>query len=957
MSPEVFPPPVAQAIGEQFSTFLSRFEAGGQVARINLLPATDQDLLEKANGSQVSVEADRCIHDEIVKQAKSTPDRIAVRCGDEEITYRELVARSEALADRLRRRGAGPSAIVGLCLDRGIDMAVAVLAIHISGAAYLPLDPSYPRERIAFMLADAAAPVLVTSAVVQRLTNLSAPHVVLVEDAGADNVERSSLGGAKQARSSDLAYVIYTSGSTGQPKGVMVTHRNVLNFFAGMDRRVGRIEGGTWLAVTSLSFDISVLEICWTLARGCTVAIHGGRSKASQEQQLNFSLFYFASDEGAERDKYRLLLEGAQFADREGFHAIWTPERHFHAFGGQFPNSAISSAAVAACTKRVRIRAGSSVVPLHHPLRLAEDWSMVDNISGGRVGVSFASGWQPQDFVLAPDRFERRKEIMIESVDTVRRLWRGEKLPFTTPTGKQVEIGTLPRPIQKELPIWLTAAGNPETFKQAGQLGCNLLTHLLGQKVEEVGEKIKQYREAWRAAGHPGQGQVTLMLHTFIGEDEASTREIVREPLKQYLRSSVDLIKQAAWTFPTFVQRAGGSGEGAAAMFDEKALSAEEMDALMDHAFSRYYGTSGLFGTPASCLPLIAKLRQIGIDEIACLIDFGIPTELALEALPRLKELMELVRSMAAPEHQASVPDNILAHKAAYLQCTPSMASMLVADAAGRTALSQLRALLVGGEAMPLSLARDLRAIVPGKLMNMYGPTETTIWSSTHDLSAVSDFVPLGDPIANTTFHVLTRDGRECPNFVPGELYIGGDGVTVGYHNRPELTAERFVPNPFSGRGRLYRTGDLVRRHSSGELEFLGRIDHQVKIRGHRIELGEIEAALGQQKGVKDCAVVAREDGLGDKRLVAYVTAVAGLTLDVAKIREELAGELPERHGASDHRRASGNALDAEWQARPQGASRAPRGELGRWAGAKQPGEHHRWHLVQVVGPIQRRHL
>ncbi len=249
---------------------------------------------------------------------------------------------------------------------------------------------------------------------------------------------------------------------------------------------------------------------------------------------------------------------------------------------------------------------------------------------------------------------------------------------------------------------------------------------------------------------------------------------------------------------------------------------------------------------------------------------------------------------MAAPEHQASVPDNILVHKAAYLQCTPSMASMLVADAAGRTALSQLRALLVGGEAMPLSLARDLRAIVPGKLMNMYGPTETTIWSSTHDLSAVSDFVPLGDPIANTTFHVLTRDGRECPNFVPGELYIGGDGVTVGYHNRPELTAERFVPNPFSGRGRLYRTGDLVRRHSSGELEFLGRIDHQVKIRGHRIELGEIEAALGQQKGVKDCAVVAREDGLGDKRLVAYVTAVAGLTLDVAKIREELAGELPD---------------------------------------------------------------
>src|SRR5262249_14198542 len=151
----------------------------------------------------------------------------------------------------------------------------------------------------------------------------------------------------------DLAYVIYTSGSTGRRKGVMVTHRNVLSFFAGMDRVVPRQDGGLWLAATSLSFDISVLELLWTLSRGLPVVLHSdvpqgqGRIGAGPA----FSLFYFSSDEGAETsDRYRLLLEGAKFADREGFAAVWTPERHFHAFGGLYPNAVITSAAVSALT-------------------------------------------------------------------------------------------------------------------------------------------------------------------------------------------------------------------------------------------------------------------------------------------------------------------------------------------------------------------------------------------------------------------------------------------------------------------------------------------------------------------------------------------------------------------------------------------------------------------------------
>src|SRR5213078_4517214 len=115
----------------------------------------------------------------------------------------------------------------------------------------------------------------------------------------------------------------------------------------------------------------------------------------------------------------------ARFADRHGFAAVWTPERHFHPFGGLYPNPSVTGAAVAVATERVRIRAGSVVAPLHHPLRIAEEWSVVDNLSGGRVGISFASGWQPNDFVLAPDSYTDRKNIMLRGIEEVRRLWRG----------------------------------------------------------------------------------------------------------------------------------------------------------------------------------------------------------------------------------------------------------------------------------------------------------------------------------------------------------------------------------------------------------------------------------------------------------------------------------------------------------------------------------------------------
>ncbi|HEX9941903.1 MAG TPA: amino acid adenylation domain-containing protein, partial [Thermoanaerobaculia bacterium] len=201
-----------------------------------------------------------------------------------------------------------------------------------------------------------------------------------------------------------------------------------------------------------------------------------------------------------------------------------------------------------------------------------------------------------------------------------------------------------------------------------------------------------------------------------------------------------------------------------------------------------------------------------------------------------------------------------------------------------------------GGEALPRDLAERLLDKV-GSLWNLYGPTETTIWSTADLVRHGEGPVPLGGPIANTQIHLLDGGGQPVPIGVPGELFIGGDGVARGYLGRPALTAERFVPDPFLTEpgARMYRTGDLVRRRADGALEFLGRTDFQVKIRGFRIEPGEIEAQLGRLTGVREAIVLARGDTPGDQRLVAYTTldSAAGEAPSVAQMRNFLRERLP----------------------------------------------------------------
>ncbi|MEQ9399188.1 MAG: LLM class flavin-dependent oxidoreductase [Longimicrobiales bacterium] len=848
----------------------------------------------------------RCVHQLFEAQVDRTPDATAVVFRGDRLTYRELDERANQLAHWLRARDVGPDDLVGVHVSRSTELLVATLGVLKAGAAYVPLDPEFPADRIAFMIEDSGAPVVVTEAAQASSVEQLAPSVVRIDDdweeIGRESIDRPSA----TATPDNLAYAIYTSGSTGRPKGVLVEHRNVASFFAGMDPVIEHDRPGTWLAVTSLSFDISVLELFWTLARGFTVVVHAedhasatGATRvdpAVAARPMDFGLFMWGNDDGPGPQKYRLMMEAARYFDENDFDSVWTPERHFHAFGGPFPNPSVTGAALAAVTRNVSIRSGSCVSPLHHPIRIAEEWAVVDNLSDGRVGLSFAAGWQPNDFILRPESFGRAKEVMLEQIDVVRRLWRGEAVEFPSPTGKTVEVVSLPRPVQPELPFWVTTAGNPESYRAAGALGANVLTHLLGQSLDEVGEKIAIYRKAREDAGlDPAKGVVTLMLHTFVGHDDDEVRELVRGPMKDYLAASMKLVLGFAWSFPAF-KRPGGA-DARPEDVDLASLSPEENDIILDFAFERYFETSGLFGTPETCLRMVNSCKAIGVDEIACLLDYGVDTDRALESLPLLKTVRDAANRPPAAGGQEAADTSLAAqierHGVTHLQCTPSMARLILADPPAREALGRVEHLMIGGEALPPALARELIQVSGTSLTNMYGPTETTIWSSTHRVAADAAEIPIGRPIANTRMYVLDRYRQPLPPGVPGDLFIGGPGVTRGYHRREELTSERFVPDPFvEDGGRMYATGDLAAFRSDGVIDFLGRVDHQVKIRGYRIELGEIEAALEERADVLSAAVIVREDTPGDQRLVAYVVADEGVA--DAQLRDHLRERLPE---------------------------------------------------------------
>ncbi|MCG5454707.1 LLM class flavin-dependent oxidoreductase [Micromonospora sp. PSH03] len=338
---------------------------------------------------------------------------------------------------------------------------------------------------------------------------------------------------------------------------------------------------------------------------------------------MNLSVLFFGADDAStdngHREAYDRVLRVASAADADGYHAVWLPERHFQQIGQAFSSPAVLAAALAVTTRRIQLRAGSVVLPLHHPLRIVEDWAIVDNLSGGRAGISLATGWHSKDFVLAPDRYDDRRDRVAAAVPLLRGLWGGDTMTLPDGAGAKATVAPGPRPISSTLPLWLTTSGNPATWEQAGRLGVNVLAATMGQTRAELAGKIRRYRQAYRDTG-TGPGTVTLMAHTYAGADDDTALRIAGPPLRRYLRS--------------YLGQLATNGDPATPAVDS--LPEAQLDRLVELALRRYVDWGSLIGSPETCARSLADLANIGCDEVACFVDFGIPIDEILAGLRRI---------------------------------------------------------------------------------------------------------------------------------------------------------------------------------------------------------------------------------------------------------------------------------------------------------------------------------
>ncbi len=327
---------------------------------------------------------------------------------------------------------------------------------------------------------------------------------------------------------------------------------------------------------------------------------------------MQISLAFFSAD-GDRPAPLDFCIAASEWADRSGLCAVWVPERHFHAFGGAFPDPAVVAAAIAARTERVEIRAGSVVVTLHDALDVAERWSMVDCLSNGRVGMAFASGWREEDFILKPSAYADRHELMWRQIGELRTLWRGGSVERRDGSGKTWRLKSYPRPVQPELRAWVAAAKAGPVVTRAANVDAGIFTHLVAQSVSELEGMIAQYRDACRGAGH-----VALMLHTYVADSDEAARGRARTPLRNYFRQWRDL-----------------SGGGA------ERLPQEQEELMLQVSVERYFRGRSLIGSVDTCCEMLSQLAEIGVDEVACLTDFGIEDDVALEGLRLLGHVAE----------------------------------------------------------------------------------------------------------------------------------------------------------------------------------------------------------------------------------------------------------------------------------------------------------------------------
>ena len=352
-------------------------------------------------------------------------------------------------------------------------------------------------------------------------------------------------------------------------------------------------------------------------------------------RSLKFGLYYFGDYPDRAWDEiYDFIFHTSQYADRQGFHSVWLPERHFSRLGGFSPNPSLLAAAIAKSTTSIQLRA-SVVLPLRDPINVVEDWSVVQNMrQSAGVGLAFAPGWHAHDFVLKPDNWSCRHDILLNNMEVVRQLWQGDKMEFDGPLGKRVEIELFPKPKFNNLPMWLVTISDREVFINAGRRGVGILTNLLGQNIDELKENILAYKKARKDNGFDAEGgMVTLLIHTYVCNVESDVVKFAEAPLKRYIGSSIQLTQ-------TMSKHNFNESN-----FDS--VDQDDKEYIIQRALTSFIEGKALIGTVEQCQLLLAQIIDAGVNEVACFIDFGVDHEEVVKSLDNITLLKNQISNEA----------------------------------------------------------------------------------------------------------------------------------------------------------------------------------------------------------------------------------------------------------------------------------------------------------------------
>lgn len=351
-----------------------------------------------------------------------------------------------------------------------------------------------------------------------------------------------------------------------------------------------------------------------------------------KEKKMIFSLYFHNDNDFSwSEDGYKFILDMSRYADENHYDSIWVPERHFDEFGASYPNPCVLLAAISSVTQNINLNCGGLIMPLHDPMKIAEDYAMLDILSKQRAGIAFTSGWHVNDYVLNADNFEKKNEVLREYIETFNHVWKKNACQRVNGNKDMVDIMVYPQPKRADIPQWLTTVMEDKiAWKEAGKKGMNIFTELLVQKRPYLERGIKEYRESLKENGFdPASRRVTLMLHTFIGNEGEDVRKIVEEPFKDFLMNHLKFFYKYA--------KANKSNLG----FDPDVLSDNDIRTLVEMGIKKYFQGQALIGDINQVKENVDYFRNIGVDELACLIDFGVDKHKIKENIGNLTKLKE----------------------------------------------------------------------------------------------------------------------------------------------------------------------------------------------------------------------------------------------------------------------------------------------------------------------------